>query len=65
MANRSTHAIRWGIALTVLWAILVLLSFTPPQASASEHSAEVVVLRDSGAGRGPERTVEDLGACRA
>ncbi len=59
--NRSTHAIRWGIILTVLWAILVLFSFTPPQASAHERSAPVVVLKDAGAGKAPERAVEDLG----
>ena len=29
--------IRWGIILTVVWAIVVLLSFTPPQASARER----------------------------
>jgi serine protease AprX len=61
VTDRSTHAIRWGIILTVLWAILVLFSFTPPQASAHERSAQVVVLKESGAGRGPERAVEDLG----
>ncbi len=38
--------IRWGIILTVVWAIVVLLSFTPPQASAHErglshHDAQV------------------------
>ena len=59
--NRSTHAIRWGIILTVLWAILVLFSFTPPQASAHERSTSVVVLKDAGAGTAPERAVEDLG----
>jgi serine protease AprX len=61
VTNRSTHAIRWGIILAVLWAIAVLLSFTPPQASAHERSARVVVLEKAGAGNRPEQAVQDLG----
>jgi serine protease AprX len=61
VTNRSTHAIRWGIALTVLWVIALLLSFTPPPASAHERSALVVVLEKPGAGNGPEQSVRDLG----
>ena len=61
MTNRSPHAIRWGITLTVLWGIAVLLSFTPPEASAHERSSLVVVMEKAGAGSVPERAVEDLG----
>jgi subtilisin family serine protease len=61
VTDRSTHAIRWGITLTVLWAIAVLFAFTPPQASAHERSALVVVLEKAGAGTRPEQSVEGLG----
>ena len=61
MINRPTHVIRWGIILAVLWAIALLLSFTPPQASAHERSSLVVVLEKPGAGNRPEQSVEDLG----
>ena len=61
VTNRPTHAIRWGIILAVLWGIFVLFSFTPPQASAHERSALVVVLEKSGAGSRPEHAVQDLG----
>ena len=61
MTILPTHAIRWGIILAVLWGILVLFSFTPPQASAHERSSLVVVLEKSGAGSRPETAVEDLG----
>jgi serine protease AprX len=58
---RSTHVIRWGIILAVLWGILVLFSFTPPQASAHGRSSMVVVLEKPGAGNRPETAAEDLG----
>jgi serine protease AprX len=61
VTNRSTPAIRWGIALTVLWALALSLSFTPPRASAHERSALVVVLEKPGAGNRPEQSVRDLG----
>ncbi len=61
MANRSPHAIRWGISLSVLSGIAVLLSFTPPQASAAERTSLVVVMEKAGAGSAPERAVEGLG----
>ena len=65
VTNRSTHVIRWGIILAVLWGVLVLASFTPPQASAHERSSLVVVLEKSGAGSRPEQALEDPGTCRA
>ena len=61
MTKLSTHAIRWGITLTALWAIAVLCSFTPPTASAHQRSSRVVVMEDAGAGNGPERAVQGLG----
>ena len=61
MTTNSTHIVRWGIILTVLWAIAVLFAFTPPQASAHERSSLVLVQEKSGAGSRPERTVEGLG----
>ena len=61
MTNLSTHATRWGIFLSALVATAVLLTFTPPKASAHTRSAAVVVLEDAGAGAGPERAVQDLG----
>ena len=61
MTNLSTPVVRWGIFLSALGASTVLPSFTPPQASAHERSAAVVVLEDAGAGNGPERAVQDLG----
>ena len=61
MTNRSPHTIRRGIILSVLSGVAVLLSFTPPQASASERTSLVVVMEKAGAGSAPERAVEDLG----
>ena len=60
MTKLSLPAVRWGIFLSALWTLAVLLSFTP-QASANQLLAPVVVLEDAGAGNGPEHAVASLG----
>ncbi|HYH88540.1 MAG TPA: S8 family serine peptidase, partial [Solirubrobacteraceae bacterium] len=60
MTKLSLPVVRWGIFLSALWTLAVLLSFTP-QASANQLLAPVVVLEDAGAGNGPEHAVANLG----
>jgi hypothetical protein len=58
----STHTTRWGLSVTALWALGVLLfAFTPSQAAAHQRGSRVVVLKDAGAGGAPERAVQGLG----
>ncbi len=61
MTNTSPHSTRWGISLTALGAITVLLSVMPTMASAHQRGSRVVVMEDAGAGNGPERAVQGLG----
>jgi hypothetical protein len=55
------RAIRWVRLPAAFWALAVMLSSFAPAASASSHSASVVVLERAGSGSAPEAAVQRLG----
>lgn len=59
--NFDARAIRWIRLPTAFWALAVMLSTFAPTASASERSANVVVLESAGSGSAPEAAVRRLG----